>query len=182
MRNLILLAAFQFLSLSVSSQSIYKGLEFGMSKKEAAKEFKENKDTYINIDLGNNFLYRIYRQNFKYSSEGLVGVLLSPKGSALGQSYDHAVSYLEYTRSFFEDLGYEILSEPEYWNAPLSFNSKYGLLMVNPDETTIIQLYPVSYGSSNYLVNLEIYNYPQFMEWYDAAQKIQEEKAMKSGF
>ena len=40
-----------------------------MSKTEAKSEFKSNKDTYINVELG-AFKYRIYQQNFKFDKNG----------------------------------------------------------------------------------------------------------------
>ena len=37
-------------------------------QKQMLKEFKKNKSTYT-TDIGNNFLYRIYHQNFTYDNE-----------------------------------------------------------------------------------------------------------------
>ena len=43
--------AFLF-ALNGYGQAIFKGLNFGMSKSEAKKEFKSNKSIYTNIDIG----------------------------------------------------------------------------------------------------------------------------------
>jgi hypothetical protein len=166
-------------------QSIYKGLEYGMSKSDAKKEFKKNKDTYISVDTGSGFLYRIYQQNFIYDDNKLVGVLFSPKGAGLGQSYDNAKSYLIHTRNFFESLGYETFIENEWWNAPLNYTksgSKWGLVLNKKDKTTVVQMYPISMGKNTYLVNLRIWHYDTWMGYYDAENEKQKLKAEKSGF
>ena len=94
MKKHTILLLFLIISSSCLSQSIYKGLNYGMSQSEAKKEFKQNKTDYTTIDIGNGFLYRIYRQNFIYDNGKLVGVVLNPKGSALGMSYDLTRNYL----------------------------------------------------------------------------------------
>ena len=166
------------------SQSIYKGLEYGMSKVEAKKEFKKNKDTYISVDLGNGFLYRIYQQNFIYDNDKLVGILFNPKGAGLGQTYDGAKSYLIHTRSFFESLGYETFIDNQWWNAPLNYvksGSKWGLVLNKKDKSIIVQMFPIAMGNS-YLVNLRIWHYETWMGYYDDENKVQEIKADESGF
>jgi hypothetical protein len=166
------------------SQSIYKGLTFGMSKAEAKKEFKKNKDTYTSVDLGNGFLYRIYQQNFIYDSNKLVGVLFSPKGAGLGQSYENTKSYLIHTRNFFERLDYETFIDNQWWNAPLNYTksgSKWGLVLNKKDKTTIVQMFPISMGN-NYLVNLRIWHHDTWIGYFDAENKAQKQKADESGF
>jgi len=166
---LSLILLFGFLC-QINAQTIFKGLEAGMTESQAKNEFKDNKDSYIDIQVGNGFDYRIYRQNFIFSSEKLFGVVFSPKGAAMGQTYDNCVSYLNYSRGFLEKLGFSVFLEPEYWNAPMNFNSRYGLLMVNEDETVVAQLYPTNYdlyGRKHFLVKLELYNYEMYMDIYD---------------
>jgi hypothetical protein len=181
----ILLLVVIMLSCSLSAQSIFKGLEHGMSKDEAVSEFRANKSDYINIEIGNGFAYRIYQQNFEYTNDGLVSVLLTPKGSAMGQGYYEAVDWLDYSKTFFDKLDYREFFVPEYWNAPLNFRSKYGLLMYNSEKTVMLQLFPIHYtigNSKSYLVKLQLYNYDQFMEWYNAEKDVQREITEKSGF
>jgi len=183
MKNILFTIAL-LITTSIYSQSIYKGLEFGMSKSEAKKEFKANKSDYITVDLGNNFLYRIYQQNFIYDQNRLVGVLFSPKGAAFGLSYDLTKQYLIHTRGFFEGLGYETYIENQWWNAPLNYlssGSKWGLVLNKKDKTTIVQMYPQSVGE-NYLIALRIWNYDTWVGYYDAENKAQKSKADKSGF
>ena len=170
--------------IQTHSQSIYKGLEYGMSKVDAKKEFKKNKSTYTTVDLGNNFLYRIYQQNFTYDNDKLVGVLMSPKGSALGMSYDACKNYLIHTRGFFERLGYETFIDNEWWNAPLNYSksgSKWGLVLNKKDKTTIIQMYQIKVAE-NYYVNLKVWHYDTWMGYYNAENERQESKADDSGF
>ena len=188
MNKLGLIVMLLFFTINSFSQSIFKGLEYGMSEKDAKKEFKKNKDDYINIDIGNGFSYRIYRQNFLYDNKKLVGILLSPKGYAFGQSYDTAKSFLTYTRAFFEDLGYETFIDNKWWNAPENFsksNSKWGLVLNNKDKSKIIHMYPIKYqqsGSTKYLVKLTVWNYETWVGFYNEANKKQAEKSKKSGF
>lgn len=185
MRILLLVVGMVMFSCSLSAQSIFKGLEHGMSKDEAVSEFRSNKSDYINIEIGNGFAYRIYQQNFEYTKDGLVSILLTPKGSALGMGYYEAVNWLDYSKTFFDKLNYLEFFVPEYWNAPLNFRSKYGLLLYNPDKTIMVQMYPKNYkigSTTSYMVMLQIYNYDQFMEWYNAEKDVQQEIKEKSGF
>jgi len=184
MKNLLCVAML-LMATTTFSQAIFKGLEAGMSKDEAVKEFRQNRDEYINIEVGNGFAYRIYQQNFEFTDNKLDVILLSPKGSAMGQGYYEAVDWLDYTKTFFDKLNYREFYVPEYWNAPLNLRSKYGLLMHNPEKTVMLQLYPVNYNVGNsrsYLVKLQLYNYDQFMGWYEAEKEVQDVIAEKSGF
>jgi len=188
MNKFFLIIIVLFVSLNLYSQSIYKGLEYGMTESEAKREFKSNKDTYKTVDLGNNFLYRIYKQNFVYDNDKLVGVLISPKGSALGQTYNSAESYLIHTRVFFEDLGYETFIDNEWWNAPHNYvnsNSKWGLVLNKPDNSIIVQLYPTIIGgpgSNTFLVKLMIWDYNTWVGWYNQQEAKQRENVEDSGF
>jgi hypothetical protein len=183
---LYLFLALIFISSSYS-QSIYKGLNYGMSKSEAKKEFKKNKTNYTTIDIGNNFFYRIYRQNFIFDNNKLVGIPINPKGFAFGMGYDVTVNYLTHTRGFFESLGYETFIDNKWYNAPLNYlksSSKWGLVLKNKEKNTIIQMFPMSMGSasSTYLVKLIIWDYNTWMGYYDKENKSQNAKAKSSGF
>jgi hypothetical protein len=188
MKKITLLVIVLFVSLSLYSQSIYKGLEYGMTEDQAKDEFKSNKDTYKTVDLGNNFLYRIYRQNFVFEKTSLVGVLFTPKGTALGMSYDSAKNYLIHTRGFFEDLGYQTFIDNEWWDAPLNYvssGSKWGLVLTKPDKSIVVQFYPDSYelyGNTVYMVKLMIWNHDTWMGYYDKENKNQSNKVEDSGF
>ena len=187
MKNLFLLLLTLIFISNSYGQSIYKGLELGMSKSDAKKEFKKNKDDYTTVDIGNGFLYRIYRQNFIYDNGRLVGITLNPKGSALGMSYDRTKRYLTNTRRFFESLNYATFIESEWYNAPINYiksGSKWGLVLTKEDKTKIVQMYPMSMGStsSNYFVKLIIWDYSTWMGYYDAETETQQTKADESGF
>lgn len=188
MKKILIVGILAMLYTPVFSQSIYKGLEYGMSKTQAIDAFKENREEYVTVDLGNNFLYRIYQQNFIYENDSLVGVLLSPKGMALGMGHDLTTNYLEYTRGFFEQLGYETILENEYWNAPVNYSksaSKWGLILANPEKTKVVQMYPNNYqlsGKTVYSVILKVWHYSTWIGYYETAQTDRIEKAAKSGF
>mgnify|MGYP005993348777 CR=1 FL=1 len=188
MKNLLILTFCFCLTLSINSQSIYKGLKYGMTQAEAKKEFKKNKKDYTTVDLGNNLLYRIYRQNFVFINNKLVAVPLTPKGFAFGMQYDDAKNYLTATRSFFEKLGYEAFIDNKWWDAPLNFansNSKWGLILNKKDKSTIVQMYPVKYNvssSTSFIVHLKVWHYDTWMNSYNNSKKQQKKITEKSGF
>ncbi len=111
--------------------------------------------------------------------------MFSAKGAAFGLGYENTVPYLEHTRSFLSQLGYEDFFIPDYWNAPANYNSKYGALIINPEKTVVAQFYPIKseiYNSINYNVLLDLYNYDYFMKRYNNDLEVQEEKIENSGF
>lgn len=185
MRKIFPLFLLLFMCFLAAGQSIYRGLNFGMSQKEAKSEFKTNKDQYDAADFGNGFVWRAFTQNFIYANDSLMAVLMTPKGAALGLSHDGATSYLEFSKAFFENKGYQVFFEPEYWQYPLNFHSKYGLLLSNPDKTIMVQLYPSTsrgVNTTHYTSCLKIMNYQWFMKTYTADQVILQEKSDNSGF
>lgn len=167
------------------TQTIFKGLKYNMTESEAKKEFRANKDQYDNVDFGNGFVWRLYQQNFLYVDDKLVGVLFSPKGGGFGQSHNNVINYLEFSRSFFENKGYTVIFEPEAWQYPTLFNSKYGLLLQNEDKTIIVQLNPSTYTvnySTGYIAYMKVINYEFFMKAYEMGNQILKEKSENSGF
>ena len=56
MRKLIIILFIAPLISFGQSTSLFKGLNLGMSKKEAKKEYKTNKASYDNIDIGNGWI------------------------------------------------------------------------------------------------------------------------------
>lgn len=185
MKKLLLISVFAVMSSSLFAQSIFKGLEYGMSKTEAKKEYKTNKAEYDNVDFGNGFRWRAFHQNFIIVNNDLVGILFTTKGTLLGLSHDGATSYLEYSRAFFEKKGYTVFLEPEYWQYPVNFRSKYGLLMHDEDKSIVVQLYPGSgyaNGTSVYFAYMKVLNYEWFMNEFQAQKEINEEKSENSGF
>lgn len=167
------------------SQHIYKGLEYGMTAQEAKKEFRSNKAEYDAVDFGNGFVWRLFHQNFIYDNGGLVGVLFQPKGALMGLTHSGTTSYLEFSRAFFEEKGYQVFFEPEFWKYPLNFNSKYGLLMHDEDKKIVVQLYPYSgyvNGATIYSAYMKVINYDWFMQQYESQQQLLELKANESGF
>lgn len=176
--TLIIIAAW----VVASSQPIYKGLTYGMSKGEAKKEYKTNKALYDNVDLGNGFVWRLYTQNFIFDGSKLSGVLFSPKGAAMGLSHKNTILYLEFTRAFFENKGYTLFFEPDYWQYPQNFISKYGLILVHPNKTNVVQMYPVNIGSGTYTAALQVLNFDWFITYWDKGHKEIEEKQQNAGF
>ena len=84
MKKLLLLLMFiPLMSFGQDSQNLILGLNTGMTKKEAVKEFKSNKDKYKKVTLG-GYYWRHYYQNNTYDSNGkLQNVQLFPVGSGM---------------------------------------------------------------------------------------------------
>lgn len=180
----ILIVFFLFSCNILFSQSIYRGLNFGMSEKDAKSEFKNNKSFYDNVDLGNGFIWRSYHQNFFYSNDSLVGLLFQPK-AIFGVGHDGTVSYLEFTRAFFENKNYTVFIESEYWQYPENFKSSYGLVLINPDSTTVVHLYPYKNSITNpssYFPVMKVLNYSFFMRDFHNRNKILDQKQSNTGF
>lgn len=169
----------------LKAQPIYRGLIFGMSAKDAKLEFKTNKDQYEAVDFGNGFVWRVFSQNFIFSNDSLVVVLMSPKGALMGLTSDGVTSYLEFSKAFFIDKGYQVFFEPEFWQYPLNFSSIYGLLLYNPDKTVMVQLYPAVSrisGNTYFHAYMKIINYNWFMRDYQKRQMDLKQKSYNSGF
>ena len=81
MKKIFLLLLFvPLISFSQDSQNLILGLHTGMSKKEAVKEVKSNKDKYKRITLG-SYYWRHYPQNNTYDSNGKLQLIkLNPVG------------------------------------------------------------------------------------------------------
>ena len=57
MKKILVLTALMLITNSFSQEmSLFKGLNLGMSKKEAKAEYKANKSQYDNIDIGNGWV------------------------------------------------------------------------------------------------------------------------------
>jgi|TARA_B110000003_G_scaffold568_1_gene607 hypothetical protein len=84
MKKLLLLLMFiPLISFGQDSQNLILGLNTGMTKKEAIKEFKSNKDKYKKITLG-SYYWRHYYQNNSYDSNGKLSMVrLIPVGSGM---------------------------------------------------------------------------------------------------
>ena len=86
MKNIIYTLALLFitqLSVGQDSQNLILGLNTGMTKKEAVKEVKSNKDKYKQITLG-SYYWRHYHQNNTYDANGkLEQIKLNPVGGGM---------------------------------------------------------------------------------------------------
>jgi len=187
MKKLLLLFVVLFVH-NVHSQTIFKGLEYGMTKAEAKAEFKKNKADYTSIDIGNNFFYKTNKASQLFENDKLVGIWFVPKGYTFGMGYDNCKLYLEYTRTFFEDLGYEVFLEEKWWNAPLNYEksgSKWGLVLNKPDKSVLVEMFPVAVKTGNttgYYLNLKLWNYDTWVKNFESERGKQSSKIAESGF
>ena len=137
-----------FLTTVVNAQtSLYKDLTEGMSKKEAKKVIKADKDNYKVVDLGNGFKWTLRTTGLRYNEQDqLTVVYLWPYKSAItGIGYDATVNMLDHSKSFFESKGYTVLLQNKFWNAPANHdahNFVYGLVMLSPQGDRVVHLYP----------------------------------------
>ena len=185
MRYIILTLTLLFSIESMSQSSLFKGLNLGMTKKEAKKEYKENKSSYDNVDIGNGWVWRTNTQNFYYGNKGLEGIYFYQKGTLLsGLGYDNTVNCLNMTKQFFENLGYTEFYKNKWWNAPVNFSYSFGLIMVSSDKSKIAHIFPTkdAGGNNNHTAGLILYDYKIFMESYNKMQETVDNKQKDSGF
>ena len=118
------------MSFGQDSQNLILGLNTGMTKKEAVKEFKSNKDKYKEITLG-GYYWRHYYQNNSYDSNGkLTMVKLNPVGGTFG------LSEIE-VKIVFRDL-VRLLVSQGYENDNLDTKSGDNYLQYATGETYIL--------------------------------------------
>ncbi len=153
-----------FIFQNTRAQSIFKGLSYGMTQTRANEEFKKYKEKYTNLDIGDDYVFRTYKQDFIFDNNKLVGVVFTPRGSAFGQSYKSSKNFLTQARDYLERLGYERLIEETYWNDPVEFiktGGEKGLIM-HLNKTVIAQLLPTQ-NDTNYntafIIKLIFWNY-----------------------
>ena len=185
MKKLLLILLFVPLISIGQSQSLFKGLNLGMTKKDAKKEYKDNKSEYDNVDIGNGWVWKTTTANFFYDNNGLEGILFYQKGTLLsGMSYDNTVNCLNMTKQFFENLGYEEFYKNQWWNAPMNFSSAYGLILVSSDKAKIAHIYPTkdAGGNNNPTAGLILYDYKIFMDSYNKRKEAINKKQEDSGF
>lgn len=187
MKNLFLLIITLFAFNGLTQEPpLYKNLVYLMPIKAAKKEFKKNKDDYKTISLGNGVDWKMFSTNFVTNSSGnLVGIVLND-GSMFGINADNAALYITQTRTFFEDKGYTVIHEPEYWYAPtlVSPTEKYGLLLHDADKNIMVSLrvQPHPTERFSYSPVLGISNYKAFVSYMEANKAAIKKARDKTGF
>jgi hypothetical protein len=184
-RLVLILVSLFFLSFSQEEElTLYKGLYYGMPIKNAKKEHKKNKSEYINIDLGDGIIWELRRNGLVDLKGKLTMLVMQPKGFTFGMSNEEGEIYLKKTRLFFEDNGYSLISEPEYWDSPILFSpyNKMGLLLGNEDKGLMIELRPVTITGASYAVNMGVYNLEDYKKALEAEKTAKKDIKKKSGF
>ena len=186
MKKLLIFTALMFTTNSFGQEiSLFKGLNLGMSKKEAKAEYKANKSEYDNIDIGNGWVWKTTVQNFFIGNNGLEGIYFYQKGTLLsGMGYENTVNCLNMTKQFFENIGYTEFYKNKWWNAPLNFSNSFGLIMVSSDKRKIAHLFPTkdAGGNNNHTAGLILYDHNIFMESYNKREENIESKQKDAGF
>ncbi len=135
MKRLALVGVLLLVGNPVCAQSIFKGLKYGMTKKEVKAEWKVNrKEYYDGFDLGNRFSYKTVKGNLRYKDNSLYAVMFDQAGK---YTADTAFDYLKATRAYYEGLGYDLLHEPDYWPSEWE-ESEFGSFKIDY-ETCIAQ-------------------------------------------
>jgi hypothetical protein len=149
MKKLLILGLMFGLTIKLNAQTkLYKGIYDGMNHKSAINEFKENKDDYSEVNLGNGFIYTINRMGGIVANEKneVKTITMWPKGSALTPvGYQLTINYLNHSRSFFIKQGYSVMLENPNWNLPMRFNDAgyvYGLVLLSPEKDRVVHLFP----------------------------------------
>ena len=186
MKNIItFFLLFSFvLSINGQESTLFKGLKVGMSKKQVKSELKTNKDAYVNVDVGNGWIWKTDHRNTYYDANGgLVGVYFYQKGSLLsGIGYDNTVNCIEMSEKFFLKLGYKEFYKNKWWNAPVNFSYKYALVLVSEDDTKIAHVFPTKSPYGDHTAGLIIYDKDVFMKSWDAQSDELTKKQEESGF
>ena len=182
MKRLAMVCVLFLIGNPVCAQSIFKGLEYGMTKKEAKAEWKANKNKYFpGIDLGNGFSYRTVKGNFEYKDDSLYAVMFDQSGQYRA---DIAFDYLIATRAYYQGLGYDLFHEPDYWpgnweeseygSFTIDYKANYGLLMSDPGKNLMVQIYvEEDWGTvaatkySMYITRVIIYIYDDFLQMWE---------------
>lgn len=157
-----------------------------MPLSEAKKEFKKNKEEYKTISFGNNVNWKMYPMNFAVNQfNELVGINLN-SGSMFGDSPEDTDLFIRQSRNFFEEKGYTVVHEPEYWHSAVLFseNNKYGLLLHNPEKTIMVSLRPLPHPTESlrYVPVMGISNYQAFVDYMDADDANVKAAREKTGF
>jgi len=149
MKKVILLLLLSTIAYSQEGVKLIGGFYSGMSKKEAKVEFKENKDTYINIQLGSPvYKYRMYIQNHEYDENGLVMVGFTPKGTGLGMLESSGKDYFRDLVEFLLAQGYVAEGANVNNDNYFEFSNDNSWYLVNKDKTKQIKIFTMPYLSA----------------------------------
>lgn len=186
MRSILLIIFLYPIILFSQEPPLYKGLIYKMPINDAKKEFRKNKDEYKTISLGNGVDWKMYAMNFAVNQNNeLVGLNLN-SGSMFGDSPETTDLFIRQTRNFFEELGYTVVYEPEYWDTAVLFSeqNKYGLLLHNPEKTIMVSLRPVPHPTErlNYVPVMGISNFQAFVDYMEADDAAVKKAREKTGF
>jgi hypothetical protein len=135
-----ILALIITISISLQSQTLYKGLKEGMSKDAVKKEWKQNKEE-LQFQIEQTE-WRLIRGNIYFLDGELKQLIYYPRGAGIGTDYNWAKFYMNEAVTYYLNNGYEILLKSDYWNAPALFTSmnlKYCIILTNRDHA--IHLY-----------------------------------------
>lgn len=183
---LLVILTFLIWGLPINGQSLFKGLKLGMTKKEARKEYKANKDDYTNVDIGKGWIYTTTIPNMYFdNNKGLVRIYFYPKGALLsGIGHQNTMNGLEMTKQFFENIGYEVFYKNENWKYPLNFANNYALLMTDSEKTKVVHLFPTHPPGNpkEHTIGLILIEHDLFMEAYNKGKEELKKKQKKSGF
>jgi hypothetical protein len=129
-----ILALIITISISLQSQTLYKGLKEGMSKDSVKKEWKQNKEE-LQIQIEQTE-WRLIRGNIYFLDGELKQLIYYPRGAGIGTDYNWAKFYMNEAVTYYLNNGYEVVLKSEYWNTPALFTSmnlKYGIILTNQE-------------------------------------------------
>ena len=150
-------------SLMFSQVKAYKGLNFGMTKKEALDEFKKNKDEYTAAQIG-GFQYRLYTQNNKYDEQGgLYQIGFTAKGGGLtGVLESEAMDRLRDLVRFAQANNYTT-DGVAVGASEFEFNKNGEYLFISPENDKFLKLVFVPNGEKFVYLSLWVGRYSEDM-------------------
>ncbi len=165
MKNLLLTILFVFSIVpTIFSQTLYGDLDYGMTKKEVKKIFKEN-DKSIMMQLNEKYFF-LNPDDVNYDDDNkLVSLVFKDLGE---RNYVDFQNNEEYVIQYFKDLGYERFFEKLHPTIVYDFqNGSYD--MSNPDKTIMIEIVGTKFRigySIYYGIRIYVRRYEDYMNYY----------------
>lgn len=162
MRKLLFTIALMIMTLTTLGQTeLYNGLSEGMTKDEVKQELKQN--DYKGISFGNGVEWQVYsHKTLDYENDGLVGVhMIGSTNYGMDATGKNGQQYLSQTAKILIGKGYKTYLENDNWQYPHLWdysNYKYGLMLVNPENTKVVHLY---YTGTSIMATMTIKTYDQ---------------------
>ena len=157
MKHLILFIAIILFSFNSVAQG-YKGLKFGMTKKEVKQEFKINRADYVSVVMG-GYMFRTYKQSYLYNEANELSYIhFTIKGAMTGVNEGLSRNIYKAVVKMFLSLGY--LTDE---NTDFIISNTVTLRNKEKGNYIFIAIVPLSYTGYNYIINVGLMPYEVYV-------------------